>query len=169
MSYYIGVILPEFSEDELERLNGKLDMHLQREDVLSLLHILDKGECFYSCFLSGLGAENGFGSYEFCRTIEETKNNLRDKPQSFKDFFFREVYPLLEERRKDAEQWVEAIRFFFDCYSMRRMGIVMYWSSNDELESDLANLSFDETGLQKIDCETIMKFRPDIVHFINRD
>lgn len=164
MSYYIGIILPNLSHDRIRYLSESLDIPLEKEEKSSKFFGAD--QCFYLCSLSGLGFDNGFSSYESCRQIEEFKNGIDNQPKDSKDYFLKKVYPVLEQRRADAENWVRIIHTCFKLLKIPKMGIVMFWCSNEIGEFDFSKIKYDETSLQKIDSETIMRFKVEVIHYI---
>lgn len=166
MSYYIGVILPNLSHDRIRNLSERLDIPLEKEENSSFSRLFDADECFYLCSLSGLGFNNSFSSYESCREIERFKNSIDSQPKDLKDSFLKDIYPILEERRKDAESWVRIIQACFKLLKIQKMGIVMFWCSNEIAELDFSKFTYDETILQDINIETIMRFKAEVIHYI---
>lgn len=168
MSFYMGIILPNLSHNKIRNLSESLDIPLEKKDSVSFSDFFDVDECFYLCSLSGLGVDNSFSSYESCKKIEKFKNSIDNQPKDLKDYFFKKIYPILEERRKDAENWVRIIQTCFKLLKIHKMGMLMFWCSNEIAELDFSKITSDETSLQNVTIETIMRFKVDVIHYIVR-
>ena len=118
MSYFMGLILPCKSSDMLDKVKSMFNNYTEREFTDSLERALNKDEHFY--YWGGVGEENGFSEYDSCREIEETKDNIDELEERFKELFFLYIYPLIASYKKGAARWVEIIRTFIDMYGVKK-------------------------------------------------
>ena len=163
MSYNIGLILPDKSNNILDEVKVKFNNHANM-NYNHLERVLNKDEHVY--YWCGTNSETGFNTYDSCKRIEEKKDNIEERDERYKEVFFRSTYPLIELRKKDAEKWIDIIRTFFNEYGMKRIGIVMFWMSNDIDENDFTTFPSDEIHLDDLNIDVILKFKPEIIHYI---
>ena len=164
MSYYIGFVLSNISNGMLDELRLTHNIRLEIESSASLDKALNKDEhlYYYTLFCS----VHGISRYDMCKEIEEIKDNIEEKDEEYRNFFLRDIYPSIEIRKKDAAKWVDTIHTFFDVCGIKRMGILMYWMSNHIDECDFTVFPNDTTHLSDVTADVIMKFKPEVIHYI---